>query len=164
MRYSIAQTWNRRIATFAVAALLGAGLNAGAAQPDQQSALSGADAAPPGTIPWQLLQQAKTVQKADRKLGPVFSAQVKALDQQTVKLYGFMMPLEQADKQTRFLLAAYPPHCAFCMPGGPESLVEVVASDAVKFSFEPIVVSGKMHVLENDIVYYRLTDAKSVKY
>ena len=41
-----------------------------------------------------------------------------------------MMPLDQTAKQKRFLLASFPPHCPFCMPGGPESMVEVIADNA----------------------------------
>ena len=123
----------------------------------------GMDPAPAGTIPWQLLLQAKTVQKPDKKFGPVFTKEIKELDKQTVKLYGFMMPLDQSRKQKRFLLSPYPPHCAFCLPGGPESLVEVVADKPVDFTYEPIVIAGTMAVLENDIVYYRLTNAAQAK-
>jgi hypothetical protein len=118
--------------------------------------------APAGTVPWTVLQQAKTVQKPDKKFGPEFTRDIKALDRKDVKLFGFMMPLDQARKQKRFLLAAYPPHCAFCLPSGPESLVEVVADTPVEFTLEPIVVSGRLAVLENDIVYYRLTNAAAV--
>lgn len=122
------------------------------------------DPAPAGTVPWQLLQQAKTVQKADKKFGPQFTKEIKALDKQQVRLYGFMMPLDQATKQKRFLLSAFPPHCAFCMPGGAESLVEVIADQPIEFTYEPVVLAGKMAVLDDDIVYYRLTNATSVKY
>ena len=124
----------------------------------------GADPAPAGTVPWQLLQSTKTIQKADKKFGPSFPKEVKELDKQQVKLYGFMMPLDQAKKQKRFLLSAFPPHCSFCLTGGPESLVEVIADQAIDFTFEPIVVAGRMAVLDNDVVYYRLTNAASVKY
>jgi hypothetical protein len=124
----------------------------------------GADPAPAGTVPWQLLQSTKTVQKADKKFGPSFPKEVKELDKQQVKLYGFMMPLDQAKKQKRFLLSAFPPHCSFCLTGGPESLVEVMADQPIDFTFEPIVVAGRMAVLDNDVVYYRLTNAASVKY
>ena len=119
--------------------------------------------APAGTVPWTLLQQAKTVQKPDKKFGPEFTRDIKALDRKDVKLFGFMMPLDQARKQKRFLLAAYPPHCAFCLPSGPESLVEVVADTPVEFTMEPIVVAGRLAVLENDVVYYRLTNASAVQ-
>ena len=121
------------------------------------------EAAPAGTIPWELLQQAKTVQRPDKKFGPEFTPEIKRLDKQNVKIYGFMMPLDQSRLQKRFLLASFPPHCAFCVPGGPESMIEVLADKPVEFTYEPIVVSGRMAVLENDIVYYRLTGAAAVQ-
>jgi hypothetical protein len=124
---------------------------------------TGAEPAPPGTVPWQLLQSTKTVQLADKKFGPSFPKEVKDLDKKQVKLYGFMMPLDQAKKQKRFLLSAFPPHCAFCLTGGPESLVEVMADQPIDFTFEPIVVGGRMAVLDNDVVYYRLTNASAVR-
>ena len=123
----------------------------------------GGDPAPAGTVPWQLLQSTKTIQKADKKFGPSFPKEVRDLDKQEVRLYGFMMPLDQAKKQKRFLLSAYPPHCSFCLTGGPESLVEVLADKPIDFTFEPIVVSGRMAILDNDVVYYRLTQAAPVK-
>jgi uncharacterized protein len=123
----------------------------------------GIQATPAGTIPWELLQQAKTVQKADKKFGPEFTPEIRSLDKQNVKIYGFMMPLDQSRLQKRFLLASFPPHCAFCMPGGPESMIEVIADKPVEFTYEPIVVAGRMAVLENDIVYYRLTGASAVQ-
>jgi hypothetical protein len=122
----------------------------------------GTEQQPAGTVPWQLLQEAKTVQKADKKFGPLFSREIRKLDKQQVKLYGFMMPLDQSRKQKRFLLASFPPHCAFCMPGGPESMVEVIADPPIEFTYEPIVVAGRMAVLDDDVVYYRLTQASAV--
>ncbi len=131
--------------------------------PGQGGFWIGADPAPAGTVPWQLLQSTKTVQKPDKKFGPAFTKEVKELDKQQVKLYGFMMPLDQAKKQKRFLLSAFPPHCSFCLTAGPESLVEVLADQPIDFTFEPVVVAGRMAVLENDVVYYRLTNAVPVK-
>ncbi len=123
----------------------------------------GNDPAPAGTIAWQLLAQAKAVQKPDKKFGPQFTKEIRELDRQNVKLYGFMMPLDQSAKQKRFLLSPFPPHCSFCMPGGPETMVEVIADKAFDFTYEPIIVSGRMAVLDDDIVYYRLTNATPAK-
>lgn len=134
-----------------------------AKSPAQGGFWIGANPAPSGTIPWQLLLSAKTVQKADKKYGPSFPKEVRELDKQQVRLFGFMMPLDQARKQKRFLLSAYPPHCSFCLTGGPESLVEVIADTPIEFTFEPIVVAGRMAVLDDDVVYYRLTQAAPVK-
>ena len=120
------------------------------------------EATPAGATPWEVLQQARTVQKADKRFGPVFTREIRALDQKDVKLYGFMMPLDQTAKQKRFLLASFPPHCAFCLPGGPESMVEVLADKPIEFTYEPILVGGRLSVLDDDVVYYRLSNAKAL--
>ena len=156
----------RLAAALACAALLPLAIAAGAAPPPEltlQQGMQAIEAAPAGTIPWQLLMQAKTVQKANKKFGPEFNPQIKELNNQKVKLYGFMLPLDQSRMQKRFLLTAFSPHCAFCMPGGPESIVEVIADKPVEFSYEPVVIAGKMEVLEDDVVYYRLSGAAAAK-
>jgi hypothetical protein len=111
-------------------------------------------------VSWKLLAEVELVKQKDRYV-PQFSQGVAALDQKEVKLQGFMMPLEMGDKQTHFVLSALPVTCAFCLPGGPEALVEVKTRQPVKYSFDPIVVRGRMSVLRDDPtgVFYRITDA-----
>ena len=113
-----------------------------------------------GVVSWKTLADVTPVKQKD-KFVPQFSKGVEALDKKEVKLQGFMMPLEMGDKQKRFILTSMPPSCAFCMPGGPDQLVEIQAKTPVKYGFEPIVVSGKLVVLKDDPMglYYRLTDA-----
>ena len=60
-----------------------------------------------------------------KKLIPSFPADVQSLDKRVVKIQGFMMPLEPGDKQRHFLLSSVPTSCSFCVPAGPEGLVEV---------------------------------------
>ena len=113
-----------------------------------------------GVVSWKTLAEVTPVKQKDRFV-PQFSKGIAALDQKEVKLQGFMMPLDMGEKQKRFLLVAMPPSCAFCLPGGPDQLVEVVAKNPVKYGFDPIVVSGKFVVLKDDPMglYYRMTDA-----
>ena len=115
-------------------------------------------------VSWKLLAQVELVKVKDR-YQPQFSSGVAALDAKEVKLQGFMMPLEMGDKQSHFILSATPQSCAFCMPGGPESLVEVKTKRPLAFGLEPIVLTGKLSVLKDDPagVYYRLTDAVPAK-
>ncbi|MBC7804013.1 MAG: DUF3299 domain-containing protein [Candidatus Parcubacteria bacterium] len=115
-------------------------------------------------VSWRLLAQVEVVKVKDR-YQPQFSAGVTALDAKEVKVQGFMMPLEMGDKQSHFILSATPQSCSFCMPGGPESLVEVKAKKPLAFGLEPVVLSGKLTVLKDDPtgVFYRLTDAVPVK-
>ena len=113
-----------------------------------------------GVVSWKTLAQVTPVKEKD-KFVPQFAKDVSALDKKEVKLQGFMMPLDMGDRQKRFILTSMPPSCAFCLPGGPDQLVEVQAKTPVKYGFEPIVVTGKLTVLKDDPMglYYRLTDA-----
>ncbi len=113
-----------------------------------------------GVVSWRTLAQVEPVKVKDRVV-PQFADGVLKLNATEVKLQGFMMPLEMGDKQKHFVLAAMPVTCAFCLPGGPEALVEVRAKTAVKYTFEPVVLIGKLAVLKDDPngLYYRLTDA-----
>ena len=111
-------------------------------------------------VSWKLLSQVELVKQRDRYV-PQFSSDVAALNKKEVKMQGFMLPLQMGDKQTHFVLAAMPQTCAFCMPGGPESLVEVKSKQPVKYTFDAIVLTGKLEVLKDDPtgIFYRLTDA-----
>jgi uncharacterized protein len=116
-----------------------------------------------GVVSWKTLGQVELVKVKDR-VAPQFSDSVLKLNATEVKLQGFMMPLEMGDKQKHFVLTAMPQTCSFCLPGGPESLVEVRTKTPVKYTFEPVVLSGKLAVLKDDAngLYYRLTDAVQV--
>jgi hypothetical protein len=113
-----------------------------------------------GVLSWKTLGDVKPVRQKD-KFVPEFAKAVSALDKKEVKIQGFMMPLDMGEKQARFILSALPPSCSFCLPGGPEQMVEVQAKTPVKYGFEPILLTGKLAVLKDDPMglYYRLTDA-----
>jgi uncharacterized protein len=113
-----------------------------------------------GVVSWKTLAEVQVVKDKD-KFVPQFSNTIAGLDKKEVKLQGFMMPLEMGDRQKRFMLSAMPPSCAFCLPGGPDQIVEIQAKNPVKYGFEPIVLSGRLTVLKDDPMglYYRLTDA-----
>ena len=115
-------------------------------------------------VAWSVLTDVKTVLR-NKRIVPVYPDAVKALDRQKIRLQGFMMPLGPGEQQRHFLLASVPLTCAFCTPGGPESMVEVRTVKPVKYSMEAVVVEGQFHVLQNDPygLYYRFTDAVGVK-
>jgi hypothetical protein len=116
-----------------------------------------------GVVSWRTLAQVEMVQKGIN-LVPAFSSDILGLDATEVKLQGFVIPLQVGDGQKHFLLAAVPAECQFCMPAGPEAVVEVVAKGPVKFGLAPIVVAGKFSVLKNEAggLLYRLNDAVSL--
>jgi hypothetical protein len=137
-------------------------------QPPQAPAAGQAAPAPlaerKDVVSWRLLAQVELVKVKDR-FQPQFSAGVAALDAKEVKLQGFMMPLQMGEKQSHFVLSATPQECAFCIPGGPESMVEVKAKQPIAYGMAPVVLSGRLAVLKDDPagVFYRLTDAVPVK-
>ncbi len=115
-------------------------------------------------LPWSVLTTIKTKNEKNRIL-PVFPANVQALNAKSQRVQGFMMPLEPGEKQKHFLISSVPLTCSFCLPGGPESMVEVKTKTPVKYSLEAVVVEGQFAVLHDDPygLYYRITDAVAVK-
>jgi uncharacterized protein len=115
-------------------------------------------------VAWSVLTDIRTEVK-NRRITPVYTPVVQALNQKTQRLQGFMVPLGPGEQQRHFLLASVPPTCSFCTPGGPESMVEVRTREPVKYSLNAVVVEGKFHVLQNDPygLYYRITEAVGVK-
>ena len=115
-------------------------------------------------VPWAVLTSIKTKTEKN-KITPVYTMDQMALNQKSQRIQGFMMPLEPGEKQRHFLLTSVPMSCGFCVPGGPESMVEVRTKTPIKYTLDPVVVEGKFAVLSDDPygLYYRITDAAAVK-
>ena len=116
-----------------------------------------------GVVSWKTLAKVTPVAKNGKMIAE-FSPDILGLDRKDVRVQGFIIPLDMGDKQSRFLLSSVPPHCQFCLPAGPDGVVEVRAKKPVQYGFEPIVVSGRFAVLTDDEtgLLYRLTDAEEV--
>ncbi|MCZ8292729.1 MAG: DUF3299 domain-containing protein [Hylemonella sp.] len=115
-------------------------------------------------LPWSFLTNVKTKVEKNRVL-PVFPPEILVLDGKQQRVQGFMMPLEPGEKQAHFLLSSVPLSCSFCLPGGPESMIEVKTKTPIRYGMEPLVVQGRLAVLHDDQygMYYRITDAVPVK-
>lgn len=115
-------------------------------------------------LAWSVLTDVKTKNEKNRIL-PVFTATQLGMHGKTQRIQGFMMPLEPGKKQRHFLLSSVPLTCSFCVPGGPESMVEVKTQKPVEYSMDVVVVEGRLQVLQDDPygLYYRLSDALAVK-
>ena len=156
--------------TIAILALLAAApvaaLNTGIAGTGLPSAADFASGLLPeraGVVSWKTLAQVEPIKK-NGKMVPGFSREILGLDRTDVKVQGFMIPLDIGDKQKRFLLSAVPPHCQFCLPAGPDEIVEVEAKSPVAYTFDPIVIGGKFSVVKDDStgILYRMTGATRV--
>jgi len=97
-----------------------------------------------------------------------FSKNVEALDGTEVTLQGFIIPLDEGVNIKHFLLSTFPlADCHFCLPGGPESFIEVRTEEPVPFTFQPVQIQGTLTVLEQDQIkelglFYRMNEAKQV--
>lgn len=97
---------------------------------------------------------------------PQFAQEIQDLDQQSVRVSGYMIPLSFEEEQTHFLVSASPGDgCYFHLPGGPDSVIEVQAQRGVAFTYDTIKVEGKLVLLRNDPygLLYRMVDAKPVR-
>jgi len=113
----------------------------------------------PGVVPWY------TLSKVSYRQGTLeFGEGIHALDGKEVKLRGYITPLQLGTAQKHFLLGTKPPSCAFCIPSGPDEMVEVFCRTPIKYSLEPVTVAGKFAILNNDPggMFYRMADAEPV--
>lgn len=118
----------------------------------------------PDVVSWKALAQVEQVRQGNRMV-PQFAPPILALDAREQRVQGFMIPLDMGDRQKHFLISAVPSDCGFCLPAGPEAVIEVMAKEPVAYTLQPIVVTGRFAVLKDDPngVLYRLTDAKQAE-
>lgn len=117
-----------------------------------------------GGIPWQDLMQAR-LSYQDTGLSAEFPPSVEARAGETVKLSGFLIPLEPDMRPRHFLLTSNPPSCFFHIPGGPAGAVEVLTTEGIELSWGPVVLEGRFEPQKTSEVgvVYRLLDAALVK-
>ncbi|MEX8501686.1 MAG: hypothetical protein AB3X41_01415 [Leptothrix ochracea] len=113
-----------------------------------------------GVLSWRLFGQVRPKIEKNRVV-PQFPAELQAFNNARVKVQGFVMPLDPGTTQKHFLLSSVPTSCAFCIPAGPEGLIEVHSKTAIKVGIEGIVLEGRLQLLSTDPtgLYYRLSDA-----
>lgn len=121
-----------------------------------------------GAVPWEVFgSTVETIveREGERWVAPQFPESVRALEGETIRVNGYIMPLEQSLFQEHFLLLAYPLHCPFCVSAGPTQMVEVKnARIPVEFSYDAVLIEGVLELLEMDDegMYFRLNDAEAI--
>ncbi|MEM6682382.1 MAG: DUF3299 domain-containing protein [Pseudomonadota bacterium] len=122
---------------------------------------------PEGGLSWQVLESTEELQRTDDEgyiiSRPKFSDEVKALEGTTVKVAGWMMPLESGAEQRHFVLLGYPPGCPFHFHAGPRQFVEVLTIIPIQTQlWEPIVIEGTLTLTGYDEtgVFYQIADGQ----
>ena len=139
-----------RTIVFALATLLLAGTAASAFAPDDE-------------LEWDVFEEVEFEREGEQYV-PQFAEEIQAHDGERVTVVGFMTPLDQSNTQRHFILSANPAgHCFYCLPGGPESMIEVKAEEGIEFSRDRIIVTGTLETMTDDPMgmVYRMTDAEA---
>jgi len=100
---------------------------------------------------WDTLYKTKI--KVDAKTGnysATFPSEVQNLNGQTIKISGFMLPLENSEKFTHFLLSKRTPTCFFCPPGEPNEIIEVYAAKPTEWAEDLVTYEGKFELTKNE--------------
>ena len=112
-----------------------------------------------GAVPWQWLADV-AMEYEGIDLVPRYRPELRALNGETVTLVGFPIPLSTDGR--RLLLSMISPSCPFCLPGGPETFVELLADEPIAFTDEAAAVAGRLELLEDSLsgYFYRLHGAR----
>jgi len=125
-------------------------------------------ATPPGGTSWRLLESTKETTRQKNGIiysKPIFPASVKALAGKEIKVAGWMMPLENAARQKRFVLLAYPPGCPFHFHALPNQFIEVLVDTPVPVNErDPMVIQGTLQLtgMDESGIYYRMVNARKI--
>jgi hypothetical protein len=121
-------------------------------------------AAPKGAVSWETLDKTTVVVDEGSKYGvakPVFPDEIVALDGKEIRVKGYVFPLDQAVRLSRFLLTAYPPDCPFCLPAGASQMIFVECAKPLEFSMDAVVVAGRLQLQRGgDGLLYKMTGAR----
>ncbi len=120
---------------------------------------------------WKTLSKITFKKEYDEIMGfkvdkPVFSKEVLELEGKVIEIKGYIIPVEGYKSHKEFVFSAFPYNmCFFCGGAGPETVMEVEASEPVKYSAEAVTLKGKLETNSDDInrLIYTLTDAVLVK-
>ncbi|MDH3650653.1 MAG: hypothetical protein OEQ53_13300 [Saprospiraceae bacterium] len=120
---------------------------------------------------WKTLAKITFTKQYDELMGfkvdvPVFSEDLKELEGEEVTIRGYIIPVEGYKSHKEFIFSAYPYNmCFFCGGAGPETVMEVFASEPVEYSAEQVTLKGKLELNATDInrLMYALNEAVIVK-
>ncbi len=119
---------------------------------------------------WKTLAKITYTKQYDELMGfkvdvPVFSEDVKAMEGEEIIIRGYIIPVEGYKSHKEFIFSAFPySMCFFCGGAGPETVMEVFASEKVEYTAEQIALKGKLELNATDInrLMYILNDAELV--
>lgn len=88
------------------------------------------------------------------------------MEGQEIEVKGYIIPIEGYKSHKEFMFSAFPYNmCFFCGGAGPETVMEVTASEPIEYSAEQIRIKGKLVLNDDDInrMMYILEDVVLLK-
>ena len=96
---------------------------------------------------------------------PVFSDNIKKLEGKVVEADGYIIPFEGMFKPNHIILSSLPlAECFFCGSGGPETVMEVMLTNPIKYTSKRVKVKGRLTLNADDPekLMYILKDAQLI--
>jgi len=128
---------------------------------------------PDGGVAWEVFSETKESPYKITRDGeewegvkPEFTDTIKQFNGETVKMSGYMFPLDQTDEQSQFLFGPFPLSCPYHYHAPNSLTIEVHTDKPIKFTYDPITITGTLELVPEDYDYntfYRLNDASIVK-
>lgn len=120
---------------------------------------------------WKQLSKVTYKKEYDALMGfkvdkPVFGESVRLLENKEIVIRGYIIPTDGYKSHKEFVFSAYPfSMCFFCGGAGPETVMEVEAIEAIKYTVEPITIKGILKLNDKDInrLMFKLVQAQFVK-
>ena len=114
-------------------------------------------------IEWEVLRGVDW-EYAGGTYSPTFTDDVEQLNETTVRITGYMIPIAISSDMNHFLLSSQPSQgCPYCRPGGPSSVIEVRANEEMsEATYDPLTVTGTLHLIKDDPsgLVYRIVEAE----
>jgi hypothetical protein len=83
---------------------------------------------------------------------PKFGNKVLALKGKRIPVKGYLIPLSESGSDSRFMLSSMPfSSCFFCGAAGPETVIELLPKQKIRFTENAIVVEGILVLNDKDI-------------
>lgn len=79
----------------------------------------------------------------DTEMFAVYKPEIKKLANKTFELEGYLVPIKDGMKQTKFMLSTLPINqCYFCGKNGVPVMVMVELTEPIKFTYQTIKIKG----------------------
>jgi hypothetical protein len=111
---------------------------------------------------WDVLNAAQvTANTARGEYVATFPAALRERDNRTLKIAGFILPLEPSSQSAHFMLVRRNTGCPFCPPNAPTEALEVFSQKPVRYTGEEIVMTGRLKLVSasSEGLFFQLQDA-----